>query len=136
MDGLALDECIVAMNEQDPAQHEGKGAVVIRCSPQMTGQQRRYLRGLGHPLQPVVLVGDKGLHEGLFKQIDQALLDHELIKLKVLGGTAERRAETAEAILREVQGQTVQILGNILLVYRARPKDPTIRLPRQGGRAS
>jgi RNA-binding protein len=122
------------MDEQD--QHEGKGAVVIRCSPQMTGAQRRHLRALGHPLQPVVIVGEKGLHDGVFQQIDRALLDHELIKVKLLGGDPATRIAAADAFFKELKGQTVQILGNILLVYRAHPEEPRIKLPRAGGRKS
>lgn len=108
---------------------EGKGAVVLRCSPSLSGGQRRWLRSQGHHLDPVVQVGSQGIHEGVLRQIDRALLDHELIKVKINGGTSEARAEAAQAVLAEVGGQTVQILGNILLVYRAHPEEPKLKLP-------
>lgn len=107
-----------------------KGAVVARCSPALSGAQRRYLRGLGHGLNPVVLVGDRGAHPGVVRQVDQALLDHELIKVKVHGGNPELRGTIAEALFAEVGGQTVQVIGNVLLVFRPHPEEPKIVLPR------
>ena len=40
---------------------------------QLTGKQRRHLRGLAHHLKPVVQLGNKGLTDGLLAQIDEQL---------------------------------------------------------------
>ena len=50
----------------------------------MTGKQKRYLRALAHPLKPVVNLGKQGLSQETRREIEVQLLDHELIKLKVL----------------------------------------------------
>jgi len=133
---MVQDQDIDAERESDEgATHRAsKGAVVARCSPGMSGAQRRFLRGLGHNLEPVVLVGDRGAHEGVVKQVDQALLDHELIKVKVHGGNPVSRATIADALFAAVGGQTIQVVGNILLVYRPHPEKPTIVLPKGGRR--
>lgn len=106
------------------------GEAVAMASPGLTGGQRRWLRAEGHRLKPIVRVGERGLHEGVLAQIDQALLDHELVKVKILGGTPPVRREMAIQIHRELGGQVAQIVGNIVLVYRAHPDEPQLRLPR------
>ncbi len=118
------------MSDEKVPQHHSKGEAVTACSPTLRGKDRRYLRGLGHHLKPVVLVGDKGLHEGVIAQIEQALEDHELIKVKLRGADAAERREAAVKIFTATGGNVVQILGRTLLVYRRRDDDPKITLPK------
>jgi RNA-binding protein len=95
----------------------------------LTGKQRHHLRGLGHALNPVVQVGKGGLDDGLIKAVDQALADHELIKIRV-GDTAELdRHAAAEEIAVQTRSEVAQVIGNVVLLYRAKPEDPTIQLP-------
>jgi RNA-binding protein len=96
----------------------------------LTGKQRRYLRGLGHHLEPVVHVGKDGLSEGLVAALDTALTTHELIKIK-LGESAGADRDGVGGALAEAAGaELVQILGRTILLYRARKEDPQIRLPK------
>jgi RNA-binding protein len=98
----------------------------------LTGKQRHYLRGLGHGLKPVVLIGKGGIDDGLIAAVDRALLDHELIKLK-LGEHAELdRHEAATEIADKTKSEVAQVLGHVVLLYRPHPKDPKIELPRPG----
>jgi RNA-binding protein len=95
----------------------------------LTGKQRHHLRGLGHKLDAIVQVGKGGIDDGLIKAVDQALADHELIKVKV-GDTADMdRHEAAETIAAQTQSEVAQVIGNVVLLYRANPEDPTITLP-------
>ena len=94
----------------------------------LTGKQRHHLRGLGHALNPIVQVGKGGLDDGLIKAVDQALSDHELIKIRV-GDTAELdRHAAAEEIAVQTRSEVAQVIGNVVLLYRANP-EPTIQLP-------
>jgi len=95
----------------------------------LTGKQRHHLRGLGHALNPIVQVGKGGVDDGLIKAVDQALADHELIKIKV-GDSAELdRHAAAEEIAAQTHSEVAQVIGNVVLLYRAHPEDPTIQLP-------
>jgi RNA-binding protein len=85
---------------------------------------RRRLRGLGHPLDPVVQIGKQGATEGVLKQVGQALLDHELIKVKVGSECPTTRFELAERFGSENGVNVVQILGRTILLYRRHPKKP------------
>jgi len=95
----------------------------------LTGKQRRHLRALGHKLTPVVQVGKDGIDEGLVKAIDQALTDHELIKIKVGETAGVDRHEAAEALAGKTRSEVAQVLGNTVLLYRAHPDEPAIELP-------
>jgi len=94
----------------------------------LTGNQRRYLRALGHHLSPVVQVGHQGATEGVIGALAQALQDHELVKVK-LAQAVEDRPEVAEALATGTGGTCVQVLGRTLLIYLPRPEKPTIKLP-------
>lgn len=108
------------------------GAMVLRCSETLSGAQRRHLRGLGHALPPVVQVGHQGLHAGLLLAVEDAVLDHELIKVRILE-TCPWERETVALWLHEATGTAVvQILGRSLLLYAPHPEKPRIRLPRTG----
>lgn len=96
----------------------------------LTGKQRRHLRALAHDLKPLVQVGKGGIDEGLVKAVDQALADHELIKVRVGEGAGLDRHEAADSIASQTRSEVAQVLGNIVVLYRADPDDPQIKLPR------
>ncbi|MBA3464068.1 MAG: ribosome assembly RNA-binding protein YhbY [Deltaproteobacteria bacterium] len=95
----------------------------------LTGKQRRHLRGLGHKLQVIVQVGKGGVDEGVVTAIDQALADHELVKIKVGENAELDRHQAAEELAKQTKSQVAQVLGNTVLLYRAHPDEPTIELP-------
>ena len=97
--------------------------------PVLTGKQRRHLRALGHALEPVVHVGKGGIDDGLVAALDQALVDHELVKVKVGESAGMDRHQAADALASRTQSQVAQVLGYTVLLYRARPDDPEIALP-------
>ena len=107
---------------------ESTRGIVGRCSPRLTGKQRRYLRSLAHDLHPIVLVGQKGITSGLVENFEAALLAHELVKVKVHGG--DEIAEIAEKLHKETGAQLAQHIGFTLVFYRPHPEEPTITLPR------
>lgn len=95
----------------------------------LSGKQRRYLRSLGHHLNPVVHVGKEGVSEGLVGACGVALEEHELVKIK-LGESAGERHETAAALAEACGAELAGVLGRTALLYRRRKEKPTIRLPR------
>jgi RNA-binding protein len=95
----------------------------------LTGKQRRHLRALGHSLRPVVQVGKDGVTEALIAAVDQALADHELIKVKVGENADLPREDAAAALAEATHSEVAQVLGNTLLLYRPDPDEPAIQLP-------
>ena len=95
----------------------------------LSGKQRRHLRALAHDLRPTVQVGKGGIDDGLIAAVDQALTDHELIKVKVGESAGLDRHDAAEAVATRTKSEVAQVLGNTVILYRAHPEKPTIVLP-------
>jgi RNA-binding protein len=92
--------------------------------------QKKYLRGLGHQLKPVIMIGDSGLTAGVSKELENAVLHHELIKVSVRVGDRQERDRVIAQICDDHAAQLVQRIGNMALVYRENPeKKKRIRLP-------
>lgn len=92
----------------------------------LTEPQKRHLRGLGHAIKPVVIIGNAGLTESVLAEIEQALAHHELIKVRVNAADRAARAEMTDAICARTQGQPIQSIGHILLLFRRNPKKPRV----------
>jgi len=95
----------------------------------LTTSQKKYLRGLTHDLQPVVMVADKGLSENVLAEIEQALEHHELIKIK-LRGDRDQRKEWIEKLVETGRAELVHSIGQVACLYRRHPEKPKIALPR------
>ena len=95
----------------------------------LSTKQKQHLKGLAHPLKPVVMLGNNGLTEGVLAEIENALEHHELIKVKIAGEDRETKNLIVNAIVRETKACEVQVIGKILVLYR-RSKENKISLPR------
>lgn len=74
-------------------------------------------------------IGKGGIDDGLIVAVEQALLDHELIKVKIGENAGVEKDEAAETIAKKTKSDVAQVIGNIVLLYRAHPDEPTIVLP-------
>lgn len=95
----------------------------------LTGKQNRHLRGLAHHLNPVVITGAGGVTDAVVKKVATELEHHELIKVKVNDGPMSAK-EAAPGLAERAGAELVQVIGHIVVLYKARAKKPTIRLPR------
>ena len=96
----------------------------------LSGKQRRYLRGLGHNLEPIVQIGKLGLTDAVTSAVDTALEEHELIKVRIGTECPDERHDVAERLAPAVKSEVAQVLGRTLLLWRKRPKDSKIQLPK------
>lgn len=95
---------------------------------QLTGKQARFLRGLGHHLQPVVMIGKESLSDAVLASIEEALATHELIKVKLQEGCLLDRREAATILAEKTGAAVAQVLGKTILLYRQGEK-AKINLP-------
>lgn len=98
----------------------------------LSESQKKYLRGLGHQLKPLVMIGDAGLSDSLLAEFESTLAHHELIKVRVRVGDRDARNAIIEKMCAASAALLVQRIGNIALLYRANPEkkpDKRIRLP-------
>jgi len=98
-------------------------------TPQLTGKQNHFLRGLGHHLQPVVMVGKDEITASIIKSTDEALELHELIKIKIQDGCIMDRKDVAGALAHKCNAAVAQILGRTILLFRPSEKK-LIELPK------
>jgi RNA-binding protein len=76
------------------------------------------LKGRAHKLDPVVIIGGKGLTEPVVAEIAAALKAHELIKVRAPGLDRESRALVFKDILEKTQSELVQEIGKIAVLYK------------------
>jgi RNA-binding protein len=93
----------------------------------MSKQDNKQLRAIGHKLKPVVTVAGKGLSESVVLEINRALNDHELIKVKLVVGGRDARMAIGGEICDSTGAEIVQSMGNILLLLR-RTAEPDPKL--------
>jgi RNA-binding protein len=93
----------------------------------LTQQRKKQLRAIGHNLKPVVMISENGLTEGVLNELNRALNDHELIKVKLAISERIDRAEVASAVVAETKSTLVQTIGKIILICReARKPNPKL----------
>jgi RNA-binding protein len=91
----------------------------------LTTSQRTKLRGLAHSLKPVVWLGKLGLSDSAVREVDAALLSHELIKVQGSGSRDERLAN-AQELGERLGAEVVTLIGRTVVLYRQHP-DPKKR---------
>jgi RNA-binding protein len=94
----------------------------------LTESQCKHLRGLGHGLKPLVLVGAGGLSDAVLAEIDRTLAHHELIKIRVRSGGRQERDSLIGEIVARTAAELIQRVGNMALIYRP-AEEPRIKLP-------
>lgn len=85
-------------------------------------QELKHLRQIGHQLNPIVSVGENGVSEGVLAELDRALNDHELIKVKLAIADREDRSTIIEYLIEESGAELIQNIGKIILIKRAAKK--------------
>ena len=91
----------------------------------LKASQKRNLRALAHHLKPLVTVADKGLSESVLAEIERALLDHELVKIKLRADREQRKAWVKD-IAGHCHAELIQAIGQTASFYRRHPEKPVI----------
>jgi RNA-binding protein len=86
---------------------------------------------MGHNLKPVVMVGQHGLSDAVLLELESTMSRHELLKVKVRTDDREDKKSIVNKIIEYSKSQLVQVIGNVVLIYRPFEEDPVIVLPRK-----
>lgn len=97
----------------------------------LTNNQKKFLRAIGHTLKPVVMVGQHGLSESVLAELESSMHTHELLKIKIRTEHRDQKQQIIDQIVRQLNAHLVQIIGNIIVIYRGFDEDPKIILPRK-----
>jgi len=100
----------------------------------LSNDDKKHLRGIGHKLKPVVTIADKGLTDNVMAELNRALNDHELIKVKLSLSDREAKQTTVEQACKKLKAELVQTIGHVIVLYRRadRPNPKLSNLLRKG----
>jgi RNA-binding protein len=84
--------------------------------------QKKAFRSIGHHLDPVVTVSENGASEGVLAELDRALRDHELVKVKLALPDRDDRAAMLDELVTASGAELVQKIGKMALLYRHNPR--------------
>lgn len=94
----------------------------------LTSKQRATLRAMANNLDPIIYVGKSGLSDNIITQVDEALTARELVKGTVQQNAPVSAAEMANEMAKATGAEAVSSSGRKFVLYRARPKEPTIKI--------
>ncbi|MGC1522559.1 MAG: YhbY family RNA-binding protein [Steroidobacteraceae bacterium] len=95
----------------------------------LTEKQRKHLRRLAHPLNPLVMLGNAGLTDAVVAELDRTLTDHELVKVSARVGERASRDAALDSLASRTGAEIVQRIGNVGVFYRRRQGLAKILLP-------
>ncbi|MCV6615360.1 MAG: YhbY family RNA-binding protein [Cellvibrionaceae bacterium] len=91
----------------------------------LSADRKKQYRNIGHNLKPVVTVAGNGLSETVLEELNRALEDHELIKVKLVVADRDLRKQVIAELCKASRSELVQEIGKVALVFRAAKKPNT-----------
>lgn len=102
-----------------PWQVKVKGVVEVT----LASKDKKYFRTLGHHLKPEVWIGKEGVSKGTLNTIENSFHTKELVKVKILENCPLDRTDIARQLSDAVTAEVVQVLGNMILLYKPLPEE-------------
>ena len=88
---------------------------------EMTSKQRAALRSQAQSLSPVVMVGHDGITEGVIAALDQALTDHELVKVR-FQDFKDMAKDLSNELATKTDSTKIAVTGFTAVFYRQNPE--------------
>jgi len=88
----------------------------------LSASDKKQYRTIAHNLNPIIMIGDKGLTEGLMVELNRALHDHELIKVKIAIGDRDDRKKITEELIYKTGSELIQSIGKVAILLKKNPK--------------
>ena len=86
----------------------------------LPGSAIRKLRSLAQKLVPVLSLGKSGATDAFLKSLDEALGQHELVKIRFAAFQDERKT-LAPQLAEKTNSHLVWIVGHVAVFYRQHP---------------
>lgn len=97
----------------------------------LSNNQKKFLRSRGHALKPVVMIGKQGLSKAVLAELATTMDKHELLKIKICVDDKADRQRMIDEIIDIAKVHLIQVIGSMIVIYRAFNEDPQIILPRK-----
>ena len=95
----------------------------------LSNDQQKFLRKLAQNLDPVVWIGQNGLTDNVVDELNGALDNHELVKVKIRVGDRTIREQTITSLCEKSRAVLIQKIGNTVTLFRKNLEKPSISLP-------
>ncbi|PIE43163.1 MAG: ribosome assembly RNA-binding protein YhbY [Gammaproteobacteria bacterium] len=93
----------------------------------LSSDKIKQYRAIAHNLKPVLLIGDRGVSEALVTELNRALHDHELIKVKINLGDRDGRKQIFDDIFAQSGAELIQSIGKTIVLFKKADKpDPKL----------
>jgi len=89
----------------------------------LSPKRKRALRARAHHLNPVVSVGAAGASDAVLAELEIALDEHQLVKLRIAADDRQQRRKLIDTLCRRANAELVQRIGHTAVIYRQRPAD-------------
>jgi RNA-binding protein len=86
----------------------------------LSPSERKALKARAHKLEPVVIIGSKGLTDEVVREVDLALKAHELIKVRAPAAERDEREVLLEELVSRTAAEAVQTIGKVFVIFRKR----------------
>jgi RNA-binding protein len=94
----------------------------------LSSRQTSQLRSLAQRLDPILHLGKAGATDAFLATVEQALNDHELIKIK-FAAFKDTKKPLAEEIVTRTNSELVGIVGHVAVFYREQADPSKRRVP-------
>lgn len=130
---VVVGEIDVSCSTEAYAERQGRRLGLFHCSgvvvdehivirgerrDRARGAKLRELRGMGHSIEPSVLVGRGGLTDEVMTAAEQALGRHGIVKVKLTPQCSLEKGAAAKALAWGTGGDLVQRIGKTALLWR------------------
>jgi RNA-binding protein len=88
-------------------------------SSTLTGAQKRALKSRAQLLEAVIRIGQSGVTDALLQSLDNALSQHELVKVRFADFKEERKT-LAPQLAERTSSALIQQVGNVAVFFRRR----------------
>ena len=88
----------------------------------ITKAEQKRFKAIGHSLKPVVTIAGNGLSDAVISELNRAIADHELIKVRVNADDRDDKQATIEKVVGAANAELVQSIGNVALFYKSAKK--------------
>ena len=101
----------------------------LDCAPMiepLSNPQLRRFKAAAQLLEPMFKMGKAGLSDGFVRSVDEALSQHELVKIK-FAEFKEQKKELAPLLAEKTASHLIMRAGNVMVLHRPKEKTETLK---------
>jgi RNA-binding protein len=88
----------------------------------LSNSQIRKFKAAAQHLEPMLKIGKAGLTPAFVRSVEEALAQHELVKIKFVEWKAQKK-ELAPQLADQTSSHLIMRVGNVMVLHRPRPPE-------------